>query len=229
MDQARHDEKRAENLRKAKKDFLSEAEMDRVKYLRISLDAQLGVAQAGVAQAESQLRNSKANLTYTEIRAPEDGIVMERKVDVGQSIAVEFQAPVLFVVAPEIKKHVNVYASVDEADMGLIRRAIPGETPGDVHRGRLTRTRPSAGAISEVRINPAITQSVVTYDVVVEAPNPGMKLLPGMTANLTFQISVHDNVLGRRISPCDSFPRRSRCRREDRDLLEGGDFDVTGE
>ena len=92
--------------------------MDRVKFLRISLDKQLGVAQAGVVQAESQLRNSKANLTYTEIRAPEDGIVMERKVDVGQSMAVEFQTPVLFVVAPEIEEHVNVDASVDEADMG---------------------------------------------------------------------------------------------------------------
>jgi HlyD family secretion protein len=221
VSQARNDEERAIRLRQAKKDFLSDAEMDRVRFFRISCEAQLAVAQAQVQSAESLLKNSEANLTYTEIRAPEDGIVVERKVDVGESLAAQFQTPELFVVAPEIEKHVDVFASVDEADIGLIRGAQQEKRPVSFTVDAYPEVI-FAGAISQVHINPKITSSVVTYDVVIEAPNPQMQLLPGMTANITFQIAVHDNVLRVPNAALRFFPQAEQVRREDRVLLEGG-------
>jgi HlyD family secretion protein len=228
VEQARNDEARAIKLRKAKKDFISDSEMDRTKFQRMSFEAQLAVSKAQVQSAESLLRNSEANLTYTDIRAPESGIVMERKVDKGQSLAANFQTPVLFVVAPDIDKFVDVYASVDEADIGLISRAKKEKRP-------VTFTVDAwpeetfQGEIIQVRINPTITSSVVTYDVVVRAANPETKLLPGMTANLTFQINVHENVLRVPNTALRFYPQVDQVRPEDRDLLEGGDEDSTAD
>ncbi len=92
-------------------------------------EAELSVARTAVEQARANLENSQANLEYTEIRSPVDGIIINRKVDVGQTIAAQFQTPELFIVAPRMDEEMHIYASVDEADIGLIRQARDNKQP----------------------------------------------------------------------------------------------------
>ena len=174
-------------MSKKNKRYISETEMDKYRFSRQMLEAQLLVAQASVQQAEGNMGTSKMYLEYTKIISPVDGVVIDRKIDAGQTLAAQFQTPEMFVVAPGMEKRMYVYASVDEADIGLIRDAQKNEHevtftvdayPDDLFTGK----------IFQVRVNPTTTQNVVTYTVVVVAPNPERKLLPGMTANLSFQI-----------------------------------------
>lgn len=220
LQQAVNDEARAVKLRQKKADYVSDTEMDRLKYSRVSLEAQLALAEAQVLQAEGNLQNSKANLSYTEIRSPVDGVVIDRKIDEGQSLAAQFQTPELFVVAPEMEKRMHVFASVDEADIGLIRQAREQKNPVlftvDAYPDDLFQ-----GSIFQVRMNPATVQNVVTYTVVVEAPNPELKLLPGMTAKLSFQIAKHEKVLKVPNAALRFYPKPEQVRPEDRELLEG--------
>jgi len=221
LEQARHDEARAEELRQRNSDYISDTEMDRVKYNRMSLQAQLKVARASVEQAQANLENSEANLNYTYIKSPVDGIVIDRKIDEGQTLAAQFQTPELFVVAPNMREKMHIYASVDEADIGLIREAKERNEkvqftvdayPDDLFEG----------TIYQVRMNPTTVQNVVTYPVVVEAANPDLKLLPGMTANLSFQIDKREDVLKIPNAALRFFPKSEHVRPEDRKLLDGG-------
>ena len=131
---------------------------------------------------------SEANLDYTEIRSPVDGIVIDRKIDPGQTVAATFQTPELFIVAPDMRKEMHVFASVDEADIGLIRDAQESGQPVrftvDAYPDDLFE-----GKIFQIRKSSTTTQNVVTYPVVVSAPNPDLKLLPGMTASISFQVA----------------------------------------
>src|ERR1019366_5885539 len=129
LQQAVNDEKRARTLLAVSRDYLSGTEMDGYYFKRLTLDAQRKLGQASIAQAEASLKNSEANLGYTKILAPEDGVVIERKVDKGQTVAASFQTPELFIIAPEMDKHMFVYASVDEADIGMIRNAKDAKKP----------------------------------------------------------------------------------------------------
>ena len=103
--------------------------MDAYVFTRMQDEAYVELGKANIAQAEATLENSKANLAYTEIRSPVDGIVINREVDPGQTVAASFQTPELFVIAPEMDKHMYVYANVDEADMGQIRAARSAARP----------------------------------------------------------------------------------------------------
>ncbi|MDB5386368.1 MAG: RND-type efflux transporter, rane-fusion protein, partial [Planctomycetaceae bacterium] len=114
LQQAVNDEKRAISLRTQDPTFIAQAEMDKYKFARLSLDAQLKVAITAVDQARATLDNSLANLAYTEITSPVDGIVINRKIDPGQTLAAQFQTPELFIVAPDMRKEMHVHASVDE-------------------------------------------------------------------------------------------------------------------
>jgi HlyD family secretion protein len=192
--QAVNNEKRARQLMAINKDYLAEADLDQYYFTRLSFDAQIKLGQAAIKQAEANLKNSEANLEYTKIISPVNGIVIERKVDPGQTVAASFQTPELFIIAPDMEKHMFVYASVDEADIGQIRSAQQrGQVvkftvdayPGDLFTGK----------VHQIRKNSTTTQNVVTYPVVIEAPNPDLKLLPGMTANITFQIESKEDVL----------------------------------
>ena len=93
------------------------AEIDKVRFNRLALEAQLTVSKTSVDQAQAQLDQSVAQLNYTKILAPCDGIVINRKIDPGQTVAAQFQTPELFIVAPDMHKKMHVHASVDEADM----------------------------------------------------------------------------------------------------------------
>jgi HlyD family secretion protein len=219
LEQAGRDEQRALKLRAAKKTFISETEVDKYIADRKSLDAQLKVAEASVRESAASLASAQTNLDFTDIKSPVDGIVVDRKVDSGQTVASQFQTPVLFLVSPDLEKQIYVYASVDEADIGHIREAEKrGEPvfftvdayPADTFKGK----------IAQVRLNPTTVQNVVTYTVVVRSPNTELKLLPGMTANLAFQVEKHTNVLRVPNSALRFRPKPEQVCLEDRHLVE---------
>jgi HlyD family secretion protein len=201
------------------KDYLAETDLDQFHFTRLSFEAQIQLGLASIKQAEANLKNSEANLGYTKILSPVDGIVIERKVDPGQTVAASFQTPELFTIAPDMDKHMYVFASVDEADIGQIHNAQQrGQTvkfavdayPGDLFEGK----------IHQIRKNSTTTQNVVTYPVVIEAPNRDLKLLPGMTANITFQIETKEDALRVPASALRFTPPSTQVRPEDRHYVE---------
>jgi HlyD family secretion protein len=220
LQQAINDERRSKLLRAENRDYISDSEMDQFKYARSSLAAQLEVAKAAVIQARANLENSKTNLDYTRITSPVDGIVIDRKIDPGQTLAAQFQTPEMFVVAPDMDVKMLVTASVDEADMGLIKDA---QTRGEPVTFTVYAYPEELfeGKISQVRLNHTTTQNVVTYPVVVEAPNPDLKLLPGMTATISFQIRKNAKVLRVPNSAIRFYPKPEQVRPEDKKILEG--------
>ncbi len=219
VQQAKNNERRSKKLSAINKDYIADTDMDTYLYTRLQNEAQYRLGQATVKQAEATLANSKANLEYTKIVSPVDGIVINREVDPGQTVAASFQTPELFVVAPDMEKHMYVYASVDEADIGQIQAAQQrGQVvkftvdayPGDLFEGK----------VHQIRKNSTTTQNVVTYPVVIEAPNPSLKLLPGMTANITFQIETKENVLRVPAAALRFVPLPAQVRPEDRHYVE---------
>jgi len=219
LKQARNNEKRSRQLAGINKDYIAETDMDTYLYTRMQYEAQYRLGEAAIKQAEAQLANSKANLEYTKIICPVDGIVISRSVDPGQTVAASFQTPELFVIAPDMDKHMYVYASVDEADIGQIRsaqeRSQVVQFTVDAYPGELFK-----GKIHQVRNNSTTTQNVVTYPVVIEAPNPGRKLMPGMTANITFPIETRENVLRVPAAALRFVPLPAQVHPEDRHYVE---------
>jgi HlyD family secretion protein len=219
LQQAQNNEDRARKLLAINKDYLAGTDMDQYLYTRKSLEAQHRLGKAAITQAKASLKNSEANLGYTEIRSPVDGIVIERKVDPGQTVAASFQTPELFIVAPEMNQHMYVYASVDEADIGLIRSAQDSHQivkfTVDAYPGVLF-----PGEIYQIRKNATTTQNVVTYPVVIRAPNPDMKLLPGLTANISFEIEAREDVLRVPAAALRYTPLAAQVRPEDRHYVE---------
>ena len=151
-------------------------------------EAQLRSAQAGLTQARANLNQTRVNLDYTIIHSPIDGIVISRNVDVGQTVAASMQAPTLYLLAADLTK-MKVNANIDEADVGRIR-------PGQVVRFRVDAfpTDDFFGKVSQIRLQPAVVQNVVTHATVIDVPNPELKLKPGMTANVTIEIARRSNV-----------------------------------
>ncbi len=220
LEQAKHDEQRAKDLREINEEYLADTMMDQYKYNRMSLEADLDIAKASVKQAEASLENSEANLGYTRITSPVDGIVIDRKIDEGQTLAAQFTTPELFIVAPEMDKHMYVYASVDEADMGFIRDAAarkqPVEFTVDAYPEDLFK-----GEVHQIRMNPTVLQNVVTYPVVVKAPNPDLKLMPGMTADISFQVKESKDVVRIPNAALRFYPKPEQVCEEDKSILEG--------
>src|SRR5881392_703412 len=156
--------------------------------LRVT-EAMLTSARAQVEQKHAALKQAQLDLDHTTIRAPVDGVVVSRQVDVGQTVAASLQAPVLFTIAQDLTK-MQVETSVDEADIGRIKvddratftvDAFPGET--------------FEGTVTQIRKAGQIVQNVVTYTVVVAVDNPAGKLLPGMTANVKLVVAEKPSVL----------------------------------
>jgi HlyD family secretion protein len=219
--QALNEERRGVELRTVKNDFISEAELDQIKFMRMTRDAELQVAKTNVEQGQAQLDNSEANLNFTEIRSPCDGIVIDRKIDIGQTLAAQFQTPEMFVVAPSMDKKMHIYASVDEADIGLIRRA---QTQSQVVRFTVDAYPDELfdqGTIVQVRLSSKEEQNVITYPVIVETPNTDLKLLPGMTASLSFQIEKRSGVKKIPNSALRFYPPRERVHPDDQKILDG--------
>jgi HlyD family secretion protein len=222
LQQAINDEKRSIALHKQNRDFISRAEIDRFHFNRLQLEAQLKVADAAVQQAVAALNNADANLGYTKITSPVDGIVINRKIDPGQTLAAQFQTPELFIVAPEMDKKMHIFASVDEADIGMIRRAQEQQRPVEFTVDAYPEDLFS-GTIEQIRFSSTVTQNVVTYPVVVAAPNPDLKLLPGMTAELSFQIEKKAAVLCVPNAALRFYPEVEDVRESDRTILESAE------
>jgi len=172
-----------------KKDLISGSELDAAVATYESSAAQVKVAEAAVAQAQAALESSQVNLRYCSIASPIDGIVISRNVDKGQTVAASLQAPTIYVIADEMKK-VQIQASVAEADIGRIAENMNVSFTVDAHKEERFR-----GKVFQIRLSPTTVQNVVTYTVMIDAENPGSKLLPGMTANVTFDIAQYHEVL----------------------------------
>lgn len=220
LQRAINDEKRSLSLKNENPDFISQTELDQFRFSRMSLDAQLSIAEASVLQAKANLENSEANLNYTKITSPVDGVVIDRKIDPGQTLAAQFQTPELFIVAPGMKEKMHIFASIDEADIGLIREAKERKEPVYFSVDAYPETVFREGQIEQIRLSSNTTQNVVTYPVVVASPNPDMKLLPGMTANLTFQIRELKGVLKVPNAALRFYPDKAHVRPEDVERLD---------
>lgn len=165
-----------------KQHYVSRSDLDQVT-------AALKVAQAQLETARAQLAHDEANLSYTVIRSPIEGIIINREVDVGQTVAASFQTPTLFEIGQNLKK-MQIDTTVDEADVGSVK---VGQ-----HAGFTVDAFPNEvfpGVVAQVRLNPTTVQNVVTYDVVVNVDNPDEKLLPGMTAYVDITVAKHQHVL----------------------------------
>jgi len=136
-------------------------------------------SEASVSTAKSQFDSSKVDLSYAIIRSPIDGMVITRSVNVGQTVAASMQAPVLFKVASDLAK-MQVQCSVDEADIGRVKEGQKVRFTVDAFQGEIF-----TGEIRQVRNSPTTAQNVVTYQTIVDAANPDLKLRPGMTATVS--------------------------------------------
>ncbi len=161
------------------KDLMSYEDKESIETNYYGAKADIQSAEARLAQAKSQLETSKVNLTYTIIKSPIDGVVINRNVNVGQTVAASFQAPVLFQIANDLTK-MQVECSVDEADIGKVSEGQQVRFTVDAFPDENFR-----GVVKQVRYSPEIVQNVVTYTTIVEVDNPEMKLRPGMTATVS--------------------------------------------
>jgi HlyD family secretion protein len=152
-------------------------------------EAALKSARAQVDQKGAALAQAQANLNYTTIRAPVDGVVVSRAVDVGQTVAASLQAPTLFTIAQDLTK-MQVETSVDEADIGRIKLEDRATFTVDAFAGQTF-----SGVVTQIRKAAQIVQNVVTYTVVIAVDNPGGRLLPGMTANVKLVYAEKPEVL----------------------------------
>ena len=152
-------------------------------------EAALQSARAQVDQKTAALAQAQANLNYTTIRAPVDGVVVSRAVDVGQTVAASLQAPTLFTIAQDLTK-MQVETSVDEADIGRIKIEDRASFTVDAFSGQTF-----AGIVTQIRKAAQIVQNVVTYTVIISVDNPGGRLLPGMTANVKLVYAEKPSVL----------------------------------
>jgi HlyD family secretion protein len=151
--------------------------------------AELAQAEASIIIKEAVVESAKANLGYCKITAPVDGIVIARKVDLGQTVIAAMSTPILFTIAKDITK-MNISASVSEADIGQVKNGQPVDFavdafPDDVFHGTVT----------QVRRAPTTTQNVVTYETLISVDNPEQKLFPGMTADVSVLVSERKGVL----------------------------------
>lgn len=172
----------------------SETELDQLQGEYDVASAEVATAKAQIAQIQARLRSARATLTYTKIYSPIDGVVIDRQVEPGQTVASSFNTPVLFVIARDLKQ-MQVLAEIDEADVGKIEEGMKAEVtvdafPGDTFEGDLT----------QIRLSPNNVEGVVTYSAVILVKNPESKLRPGMTATATVVTSEAKDVLAVRNS-----------------------------
>ena len=172
----------ARQQRLLKQDYVARQDVDQAEDAVAGARAQLEVARA-------QLQRDKTNLAYSVIRSPVSGTVIDRSVDVGQTVAASFQTPTLFKIGQDLSK-MQIDTTVAEADVGGIKVGQPAHFTVDAYPDRNF-----VGSVRQIRLNPTNQQNVVTYDVVVSVANPDFVLLPGMTAYVNIEIDRRNDVL----------------------------------
>jgi len=169
--------------------LIARADLDAAEAAARQAQAAVKSAQAQIAQAQAVLNQNQVNLEHTIIRAPIDGIVISRSVDVGQTVASSLQAPTLFVIANDLAR-MQVNASIDESDIGQIQSGQAVSFTVDAYPGEMF-----TGTVSQVRLEPKVESNVVSYTTIIDVPNPSLKLKPGMTATVNVEIARADDVL----------------------------------
>jgi HlyD family secretion protein len=164
------------------KKLVARADYDQVKYNYDNARSNLKTAQAGYDKAT-------VNLSYASIYSPIYGVILNRAVDQGQTVAASFSTPNLFTIGNDLT-HMQVQANIDEADIGQLRQGQPVDFTVDAYPTEFFK-----GDVRQIRLQPVVTSNVVTYTVIVNAPNPDLKLMPGMTANITVLVQKIDSVL----------------------------------
>lgn len=192
--QTERDWKRAQNLGKG--NAISGLEYDSAQALyetSRSLHevgaAVLKQAKSARGRADAARKEAQTNLDYTTIRSPVDGVIIARRVNVGQTVVSSLSAPSLFLIAKDLRR-MQIWASVNEADIGQIHPGQPVTFTVDAHPNETM-----VGLVYQIRLNATMTQNVVTYTVVINTDNSHEKLLPYMTANVQFQLSERRDVL----------------------------------
>ncbi|MCX6269599.1 MAG: efflux RND transporter periplasmic adaptor subunit [Bacteroidetes bacterium] len=194
VDDARASMKRSEiQVNQAKREF------DRTKILfeqkvmaQADYDLALSsyeTAMTNATSSQAALNRSKINLRYATIVAPISGVVVSRAVDVGQTVAASFSTPTLFTIANDLTK-MQVQANIDEGDIGKILVGQTVKFTVDAYPDMTFN-----GTVRQVRLLPVVTQNVVNYTVIIDVPNPDLKLLPGLTANITVMIQEEKDIL----------------------------------
>lgn len=141
--------------------------------------AEVGTAKAQIAQIRARLSSARATLGYTKIFSPIDGVVIDRQVEPGQTVASSFNTPVLFVIAKDLQR-MRVLAEIDEADVGKVKEGMTAEVTVDAFPESKFE-----GKLTQIRLSPNNVEGVVTYSAVILVENEGGKLRPGMTATAT--------------------------------------------
>lgn len=192
--QAERDWQRAEKL--GPSDALSQSDYDAAlsafKIAKANLkvgEAAVVQAKDAVAQAQANLRRAAQNLEYCTIKSPVKGVIIDRRVNIGQTVVASLNAPSLFLIAKDLTR-LQVWASVNEADIGNIRPGQPVIFTVDAHPGETFH-----GEVGKIRLNATMTQNVVTYTVEVNTDNSDGRLIPYLTANLKFLVAERRDVL----------------------------------
>ena len=151
--------------------------------------AALAVSRGSVAVAKADLEEASVNLGYTTIRSPVKGVILDRRVNIGQTVVASLNAPSLFLIAKDLRR-MEIWASVNETDIGAVHpgqgvKFTIGAFANETFHGRVT----------QIRLNASMVQGVVTYTVVIEVDNPDGKLLPYLTARLRFEVEGRQGVL----------------------------------
>ena len=173
----------------AQKELIAKSDLDAAVSTANAADASVTSAEAQLVQAQASLNQAQVTLSHTIIRAPIDGVVIARNVNVGQTVAASMQAPTLFVLAQNLKEML-VNASVDESDIGKIQTNQPVRFRVDAYPNETFH-----GTVSQVRLQPKVEQNVVSYVTVIDVPNPDLKLKPGMTAAVTIETGRANDAL----------------------------------
>jgi HlyD family secretion protein len=192
--QAKRDWGRAEKL--GPSEALAETSYDAYKSAYETAQANVAVGEAAiiqakeaVAQAEATLQRARRNLSYCTITSPVKGVIIDRRVNIGQTVVSSLNAPSLFLIAKDLKR-MQVWVSVNEADIGNIHPGQPVSFTVDAYPGQIFR-----GEVGKIRLNATMTQNVVTYTVEIITDNSSGKLLPYLTANAQFELSHRNDVL----------------------------------
>lgn len=185
--QAELDWKRAQTL--GPSDALSRSAFDSYRAAFLSAQAAVGVGQAQITQAEAALFKANRSLGYCVIRSPVKGVIIDKRVNVGQTVVSSLNAPSLFLIAKDLTR-MQVWISVNEADVGSVRAGQAVTFTVDAFPGE-----EFAGTVGKVRLNASMTQNVVTYIVEVNTDNASGRLLPYLTANARFEVGERENVL----------------------------------
>jgi HlyD family secretion protein len=193
LNQAERDWQRAQKL--GPSEALAEATYDAYRSAYETAAANVAVGQAAIlqaraslAQSEAFLRRAQRNLGYCTIKSPVKGVIIDRRVNIGQTVVASLNAPSLFLIAKDLRR-MQVWVSVNEADIGKIRPGQPVTFTADAFPGETFR-----GEVGKVRLNASMTQNVVTYTVEVVTDNSSGRLLPYLTANVQFELNRRADV-----------------------------------